>query len=305
MANETAGLRGAVHVRVATWSDRTGIVLQRGCHVADSGQAEARNRWVLCLVCDFVRQTRPHTGLQANGVRIWDDRSVFLARELPLVSRNQPRRRENPFALRQTVLRVVEIERRVRAGVVPAGVRVRERRLVGNKPHPHPAGDRLAVVGGNRRVEPDKSSALGDVELPANGDERVALVQQIRVAEVGFTGGIGRPASTAERAEQLLVPAVHDVEEDDAVTARGILRLDDVEVGGELHLPLGILRCFVEVDDDLVVRVVGVDREVNRPDELFVRPDLAERLAAKHVLASLDVNPRDLRGARSRREKQK
>src|SRR4029077_16445883 len=103
-----------------------------------------------------------------------------------------------------------------------------------------------------------------------------------------------RAPSTAERSEQLLVPPVDDVKEDDAVAARRILRLDDVEVRGELHLPLGVLRRLVEVDNDLVVRVVGVDREVDFPDELLVRPDVAERLAAEHVLTSLDLNPRDL-----------
>ena len=135
--------------------------------------------------------------------------------------------------------------------------------MVGNEPFAHPALDGLTALGGLRSLEPDQ--LLRDVELPAHRHQRVALQQQRGVAEVGFLGGVVRALGVAERAQQAEPPAVHDVEEDHPVAARRIFRLEDEEVGGELHLSLLVPRRQGDVGDDLVARMRRVDGKVGLP----------------------------------------
>src|SRR5262249_28870260 len=61
----------------------------------------------------------------------------------------------------------------------------------------------------------------------------------------------------------------------------------------KLDFALCVSWRFVEVNDDLVVRIVGIDGEINATDDLLVRADASERLAAQYVFAPLDFNPRD------------
>jgi len=134
------------------------------------------------------------------------------------------------------------------------------------------------------------------------GDQRIPLTHQVSVAELGLSGGIGRRRSAVELPEQRLAPAVDHVEQRNAVPARGVLRLDDVEVGRELDLPLRVLRCEVDVGDDRVPRVLRVDGEVDLAHDLLVGAGLAKRLAREDILAALHVDARDFGTAGRRRQ---
>ncbi len=90
--------------------------------------------------------------------------------------------------------------------------------------------------------------------------------------------------------------------EQPAVAARGIDRLQQVEVGGELDEALRILRREIEIDDAAVLRQRRIEREVDFARELFVRPRGAERLAVEDDLAPFDPEPGHARGGVQRAE---
>ena len=78
-----------------------------------------------------------------------------------------------------------------------------------------------------------------------------------------------------------LAAAVAGFVEQPAVAARGIDRLQQVEVGGELDQALRVLRRQIEVDDALVLRQRRIEREVDLADQLLVRPGGAEGLPSR------------------------
>ena len=62
------------------------------------------------------------------------------------------------------------------------------------------------------------------------------------------------------------------------------------------------MRCEVEIDDRAVVRIGGIEREVDASVDPLVRAGTSERLPAEHELAMLDDHANDAR-LRRRRER--
>ena len=148
-------------------------------------------------------------------------------------------------------------------------------------------------------------SSLLDVELPPDRDEREALKEQRGVAKVRFRCRVVRGGSGTERGEQAESSAVDDVEEDDAVAARGVLRFENEEIGRELDLPLAVSRGQVDIGDDLIARILRVDREVRLPVKFLVGADVAERFAVQDVDSRCNLHSRQFgvagAGVRTRR----
>jgi hypothetical protein len=55
--------------------------------------------------------------------------------------------------------------------------------------------------------------------------------------------------------------------------------LQDIQVGGEVDAPVRCAGGMLEVDDRFVVRVTGIERELDRAGELLVRSNLTKGLA--------------------------
>ena len=108
------------------------------------------------------------------------------------------------------------------------------------------------------------------VELPADPDEREALAHQEAVAE---SASVDRSADAAARlnpVSTVLRPRLTMSIERDAVALRRVLRLEDLEIGGELDQPGGVARRLVEIGDDPVARVRRIDDEVDLADDQLV-----------------------------------
>src|SRR5689334_6127215 len=105
-----------------------------------------------------------------------------------------------------------------------------------------------------------------------------------------------------EDGKESLVAAIHDIEEQDAVSVRGLLRFNNEQVGGKLHLALAVPRRLVEIGDDAIARIIRRDREVDLAGELFIWSDRAEGFSAEHVLTARDFDARDLGLYRGRYE---
>src|SRR5262245_46262957 len=107
-----------------------------------------------------------------------------------------------------------------------------------------------------------------------------------------------------ERTQQTKSSAVHDVEEDDAVAARGVLGFENEEVCGKFDFPLAVSRSEVDIRNDLIAWICRVDGEVGLPVKLLIGADRAERLAVQDVDPPCDLHADELGMAESRREDQ-
>ena len=289
LADGAAGLRRSVHVGEPARRDDARLVLHRRGHVADRGEADAGHRRILRLERHLVGEAGGEAALERHELRVGDVAAVDDAAELPVGARHQPPRREHAFARGQPVGGVVHVDGEIALGRVAGRPVHRVGRLVEQEPLAHPALDRLSVVARDRRLDPDQR--LGHVELPADGDQREALLEQRGVAEVRAPqSGRRRRGASLNVVSRRNRPAVDDVEEDHPVAAGRILGLEDEDIGRELDLAVAVPRRHPEVGDDLVARMRGVDGEVGGAPDLLVRPGGAERLAAEHVDPRLDVD---------------
>ena len=75
-------------------------------------------------------------------------------------------------------------------------------------------------------------------------------------------------------AEEEPFAAVGHVDKDRPVAP--LLRHEQVDVRGKLDLTFGVARRFVEIDDDAVVRIRGIDDEIRPPLNALVRAGEAE-----------------------------
>jgi hypothetical protein len=66
----------------------------------------------------------------------------------------------------------------------------------------------------------------------------------------------------------------------------------------ELDEALGVSRCASEIDDRVVARIAGLDREDHRARDLLVGPREAEGLPAKEVRVCPDRDPDNARPRR-------
>ena len=117
----------------------------------------------------------------------------------------------------------------------------------------------------------DPQARRFDIELPADPHDRIAILHQEAVAEVGGGRGILTASGAIESAEDALASAVSDLEQQRAVAACGVDGLKHIEVGGEVHTSITAARRRIEIDDGLVARICGIERELDRARQLFVR----------------------------------
>ena len=97
----------------------------------------------------------------------------------------------------------------------------------------------------------------GNVPLPAEPDERKALLHYPFVAEIGSAAGI------VEAAEHAFAAAVGDFEQHGSVALGGIGGLQDVEIGGGFGFAAGVETRQFEIAHDAVGWELGIHAEVH------------------------------------------
>jgi hypothetical protein len=152
----------------------------------------------------------------------------------------------------------------------------RDAGAVGDVLDPHNPGQRSVMFAGDRQVEQHPPVPRQEIALPGEPDHRIAAAHQKAVSGMCQGVRIVRGRSVVEELQHPLVAAVAVVEEQTAVGARRIDRLQDREVAGEMNEPGGIGRGLVEILDAALCLSPGVDSEMRAPDEPFIRPDRAE-----------------------------
>jgi hypothetical protein len=91
-----------------------------------------------------------------------------------------------------------------------------------------------------------------------------------------------------EKTQNALATAVRGVEEKLAVAPCHVQRLQDVKIRSVLDSTATVARRFVEIDDNSVQWVSGIDFAVNFPDEFFVSSRYREFVAASKNFSALN-----------------
>ena len=140
----------------------------------------------------------------------------------------------------------------------------------------NPAGDGGTVgVQCLRYVGLDQAGGVrGHVVLPAAPDHRVAVTHQEPVA-----GSQSLPRAVQVGQDRGIAP-VHDVKDDAVAAPRRVLRLQDGEVGGAMDSTCGVPGRQLDVGDNLVGRMVGVNGQVDDAVNLAIGSCVAENGAA-------------------------
>ena len=163
----------------------------------------------------------------------------------------------------------------------PAAQRIDgDARLIGDELHPDRPGDRLAVVGGDRHVEHLPPVAGQQVALPGEPGDRVAAPHEEAVAGVRQSPRVVGAGRVVEELQAALVAAVAPVEEQAPVAALHVDRLQQREVGGELHEPARVPRSLVDVDDGRLCLGCGVHRKPRPAGDPLVGAGLSEAFPA-------------------------
>ncbi len=115
----------------------------------------------------------------------------------------------------------------------------------------------------HRQVNPHQAGLIGHVELPADPREGEPESHQKSIAEIIFCLRIGKTAAI-EPGERAAIAAVRHFDERRAVRATVVLRPEQVHVRGEFHEAGCVAWRLVEIDDNAIVRVGGIDGEVDR-----------------------------------------
>ena len=185
--------------------------------------------------------------------------------ESPPIRSDRHLGRVGAVADRQRRVAGVGVRRFVRA---PAGhQRLREgcgRHLVFESQRSH---DRAAVrLGGNGKGGVELIGILQAVAVPARVHRGVSLQEQdVALANVGGRERVAAAGKSREGAEAQLdaIPAVVDAIPELVVAPRHVHRLQDEERGAVLDHPSGVLRSFVQVDDERVEGIARVDLHVS------------------------------------------
>ena len=181
--------------------------------------------------------------------------------------------------------------------MVPVG----ERGVSGRLPHDdlaaHEPPDGLSVRRGGRGEEAHEAFPERRIELPSEPQQRESLAQEEAVAHVGQAHRIEAPLGPVEVSQHALAAAVGDLVDHGAVAARDLLGLDQEEVRRELHSAPGVARGQVDVRDDPVGGVGGVDGEIDRAGDPLEGARQPPPGPAGDVGARIDLDPHHLRPA--------
>ena len=283
-AQKSSALRRAEAVGVTHRRGGIRLMLQPRGGIANRGEAEAGDWRVRRAVRDLVSRPRLEAAVERHGV----------TGEAPPRARNlAARRREELRTGGEAAVRAGRID-----GVVARQIVDREfsRACVCRPLRADDAGDRGATIGRHRHADAHRQRPLGHIELPPDPDQRVAEPHQEPIAKIVVGRRVWRPAAI-EAVQRDLVTAIEDVDERCAVSSRR-LRPQDVQIGRELDAARGVDGGLVEVGDDLVVGILGVDGEMDRADDLLVARQA-------EVGTARDLDARHLRAERGRHEERR
>jgi hypothetical protein len=146
--------------------------------------------------------------------------------------------------------------------------RIVERRLVCLAVQNETHVNRLEQPIKTRCFQADRSRR--DVELPPDHHQRVSLAHQIAVAEIGGRHRIDRARRAIESCQESDASSVDHLEQQDTVASCRIHRSQDHKVGCEVNTTVSCPVGTIEIDDAPVLRIEGIESELDRASQLLV-----------------------------------
>ena len=141
-------------------------------------------------------------------------------------------------------------------------------------------------------VELETFAVFGDIKFPADPGNGVALAHQKAVAIFAFRTG---RTEAVHKVQNSFSAAIGNFEKHGAVSLVHVLGLQQIEVSGKFDFALRIARRFVEIDDQLVVKIVRIHREINAADNFLVSSSQSEGTAIQNVGARNNLDARNMR----------
>ncbi len=273
--------------------------------VADRGEAEPDDAWILRRVHDLVDQARLEPADMEHVGGIGHQPVALDPGEAPVGAGDLGARAVRLRAHAEAGFRRLQRDRRIAARVAP-----HERRALAPLCHDelggHRSGDRLALLGGGRQIDLQAALAREHVPVPPAPEQAVTLLEQETVAGVGPTDRVVVPAGLVEHGKRAQIAAVADLVQETVIAAAEIGRPQQDEIGGEGDAPASVARRQLQVDDRGVARVLGIDREVQLSADPLIRADRAKRrtLGKRRSLLDLDSFDRGLERRRDQRDGQ-
>src|SRR5262249_35370176 len=121
--------------------------------------------------------------------------------------------------------------------------------------------------------------AIRHIELPPDPEQREPLFQQKTVAEIRSVLRIDASGGEVEESQHSFIAAIRYFKKYRSIAPADIFRLDHVEVRGELDFSCRILRSLVDIGNDLIRRVPGIDCKMNLSRKLFIAAGRSEGFA--------------------------
>ena len=274
LSKESPRLRHAERVRALPVDRQVGSVAERGRRITNRGEAHARDERSGRAVGHAIVPSRLESRLEAQLGEI-----VGPDDETPALAWNHFALVPEAIANREDIRRVLTVRggidhRRTARGIV-------DEKHLGHLLVVHDLDAEPIVRPGRqpcrRRVDPEQRG--GDVDLPSDPHQRVAVAHQQAVAEIGVGGRIVAWRGPIEPSQQRSTATVRDLEQQNAVALRRIRRAKHIEVGREAHAAIRITWRVIQIDDAGVVRIGRIQRELDPADEPFVRPAWFRRTA--------------------------
>jgi len=125
--------------------------------------------------------------------------------------------------------------------------KARDARAVGNKLGSYKAGDSLPVDPCDRHVEEHAPTTWEEIRLPGHPNDRISPSHQEPIAGMAPGQGVVRVRCIVEELKRALVAAVAIVEEQPAIGAPEIDRLQDHEIGRTADEPVLVARSELEI----------------------------------------------------------
>src|SRR5580658_8497061 len=299
-AEKAAALRDAegdaaleVVVLIAEQGFRAAVLEERG-EVTHGGGAETGDDGIFCEIDNFVDPSGRESAFHLNLVfqRSWIAAAAGVGPGIakrPLVARNECARAVDGIADVHFVFRRIRVSRGV-ANLCAVSQADGFHALIARPLRDNQARDGLAVLFGDRDREMEKIRARGNIELPADPDERVALLEQKAIAKGLGRVDVERATGEIEGAQEAFAAAVRNLKQCRAVAFSGIARLEDEEIGFELDKTGSVDRSQIQVGNDAARGEFGVDGELHPSLNGLIRAGGAKGLTVQNVLPLDDVN---------------
>ena len=298
MAEKTAALRDAHRINAFYRRDLVVVTFEVGSEITHRGEPEADHDRIARAVDHLVNFASLEPAVQMNRSQPQPEFPGACLHKLPFAARNGPPRCHRRVAYSQHIGWIIRIDAGVfRAANLPTNYvaeRMLHHLLVHDKVGADQTGDRL-IRGSfhDRRIQPHQTRLIAHIPLPTDPHQCHTTSHQETVTEFFRGRGIRRPFGILHHAQHPFAAAIRDLDECGAARSRRLLRLKNVNVGGELDLALCVARRFLQINDDSVRRGIRLYREENLADQLLIRAGVTKSFSRKDVRTRKNLNAFD------------